>query len=201
MTARIPLFFGTLALLAGCADVDDHDHDHDHEVITTITLTFTAQGSGDVVEASWADPENDGSPVIDDIVLLDSEDYDLDLTILNQLEDPAEDVTPEIETEATEHQIFFLGSAVDGPSGTDSSAVVTHAYEDDDGEGNPLGLANSIVTDAVGSGVMRVVLRHMPLEDGNSVKTNSLAADVASGGVEALPGDTDFDIEFDLEVQ
>ncbi|MCP4869091.1 MAG: hypothetical protein GY898_10285, partial [Proteobacteria bacterium] len=79
MTARIPLFFGTLALLAGCADVDDHDHDHDHEVITTITLTFTAQGSGDVVEASWADPENDGSPVIDDIVLLDSEDYDLDL--------------------------------------------------------------------------------------------------------------------------
>jgi hypothetical protein len=200
-TARnLLLSIGAGSLLAGCPGVDDHDHDHDHEVITTVVLTFTAQGSGDVVEARWADPEDDGDPVVDDIELLDSEDYDLDVSVLNELEEPAEDITGEIETEGAEHQLFFFGSAVDGPAGTGSSAVVTHAYADEDSDGLPLGLANIITTDAVGSGVMSVVLRHMPFEDGNSVKTSGLASDVASGGVEALPGDTDFEVDFPLEV-
>ena len=204
MSARFLLFLlSIVALLPGCTDVEGHDHDHDHhdhEVMTTVILTFTAQGSGEVVEASWADPEDDGSPVIDAIALLDSEDYDLTLSILNELEDPAEDVTPEILEEAAEHQVFFIGSAVAGPSGDGSSAVVTHAYDDSDADGNPLGLANTITTDMVGSGVMTVVLRHMPYEDGNAVKTSTLAADVAAGGVEALPGASDFEVDFDLEV-
>ena len=125
MNPRFLLFLlSIVALLPGCSDVEDHDHDHhDHEVMTTVILTFTAQGSGEVVEARWADPEDDGSPVIDDIALLDSEDYDLTLSILNELEDPAEDLTPEILEEAAEHQVFFVGSAVAGPSGGGSSAA------------------------------------------------------------------------------
>ncbi|MBJ94849.1 MAG: hypothetical protein CMP23_10315 [Rickettsiales bacterium] len=194
----------TLAMLSGCSDVDDHDHhdhhDHEHEVMTTVILTFTAQGSGEIIEARWADPEADGSPVIDSIALLDSENYDLAISILNELEDPAEEVTPEIAEEELEHQLFFVGSAVSGPAGTGSSAVVTHAYDDTDSEGNPIGLANTITTDATGSGVMTVVLRHMPYQDGNSVKTGSLAADVAANGIDALPGASDFEVDFDLEV-
>lgn len=191
----------TLTLLAGCAGVgDDHDHDHDHEVITTVVLTFTAQDSGDVVEATWADPEDDGDPVVDSIELLDSEDYDLDVSFLNELEEPAEDLTAEVSAEGTEHQLFFIGSAVAGPAGSGANAVVTHAYDDVDEEGNPVGLASTITTDATGSGVMRVVLRHLPFEDGSSIKTSTLAADVAADGIDSLPGDSDVDVDFDLEV-
>ncbi len=203
MTPRFLLLsVAALALLAGCSDVEDHDHDHDHdhEVITTVTLTFTAQASGDEVVATWADPEDDGSPVIDDIQLLDSEDYDLVVSFSNELEDPEEDITPEIARESEEHQLFFIGSAVTGPAGTGSSAVVTHAYDDADSDGNPVGLSNTITTDAVGSGVMTVVLRHLPFEDGSSIKTGTLADDVAEGGIDALPGASDVEVDFDLEV-
>jgi len=201
MTSRsLFLSLAGMLLLVGCGDVDDHDHDHDHEVITTVTLTFTAQDSGDVVEATWADPEDDGSPVIDSIELLDSEDYDLSVSFLNELEEPAEDLTAEIEGEGEEHQLFFLGSAVSGPAGTGSAAVVTHAYDDVDADGNPVGLENTITTDAAGSGVMTVVLRHLPFEDGSSVKTATLAEDVAAGGLAALPGASDVEVDFDLEV-
>ena len=203
MTSRFLLLSAAgLTLLTGCSDVEnhDHDHDHDHEVITTVALTFTAQSSGDVVEATWSDPEDDGSPVIDGIQLLDSEDYDLVVSFLNELEDPAEDITPEIADESTEHQIFFTGSAVAGPAGTGSSAVVTHAYSDADSNGNPVGLANTITTNAVGGGVMTVVLRHLPFEDGSAIKTGTLANDVAAGGIESLPGASDVEVDFDLEV-
>ena len=205
MPSRFLLLFATgLTLLPGCSAVEnhdhDHDHDHDHEVITTVALTFTAQSSGDVVEATWADPENDGDPVIDHIHLLDSEDYDLVVSFMNELEDPAEDITSEIAEESAEHQVFFVGSAVAGPAGTGSSAVVTHAYADTDSDGNPIGLANTITTDSVGSGVMTVVLRHLPYEDGNSIKTSTLTDDVAAGGIEALPGASDVEVDFDLEV-
>jgi len=189
-----------LPLLAGCPPVDDHDHDHDHEVITTVVLTFTAQGSGDVVEATWADPENDGSPVIDGIELLDTEDYELDVSFLNELEEPAEDITVEISEEDAEHQVFFVGSGVAGPAGDGASAVVTHAYDDMDADGNPVGLANTITTDAPGTGVMTVVLRHLPFEDGNSVKTGTLAEDLAANGLDSLPGESDVEVDFDLEV-
>ena len=67
----------SLLFFAACSDVekDDHDHhDHEHEVMTTIVLTFTSQADGSTSEFRWADPENDGSPVIDDIALLDSDD-------------------------------------------------------------------------------------------------------------------------------
>ena len=112
----IPRIFPLALLFTGaCKDVegDDHDHhDHEHEVITTVELTFTPQTGGDAVVATWADREDDGNPVVDDIVLniLDAEVYDLSVSFWNELEDPAEDVTPEIADEADEHQVFFTSS-------------------------------------------------------------------------------------------
>ncbi|MFT5686330.1 MAG: hypothetical protein ACI8RZ_007286, partial [Myxococcota bacterium] len=95
-----------LLLLSSCSDVEEHDHDHhDQEVITTVTLTLTSQADGSILEYTWADPENDGDPVIDDVILLDAEDYDLSVSFLNALEEPAEDITAEIEDEGDEHQL------------------------------------------------------------------------------------------------
>ena len=141
-----------LLLLTACADVEGHDHDHhhEHEVITTVVLTFTSQADGSSLAFSWADPEDDGDPVIDGIVLQGADDYDLSVSFLNELEEPPEDITEELSDEGDEHQLFFTGSAVQGPAtGTNEEAIIEHAYADEDGNGLPLGLDNAITTLAV----------------------------------------------------
>lgn len=190
---------------AACSDVEekhDHDHEHEHEVMTTITLTFTSQADGSTSEFTWADPESDGDPVIDDITLLDADDYNVDITIFNELEDPAEEITPEIADEEDEHQFFFTGSAVVGPATLDNAeAVVEHAYADLDADGLPIGLSNTITTLATGSGDFTVTLRHMPPEDGNPVKVEGLADTVANDGFESIGGANDFAITFPITVE
>ena len=194
----------TLALMlgTGCNDVNDPDGDNEEEVITTVGLVFTPQGGGDTVNASWADPENDGSPVIDDITLAAGTTYDLAVTFTNELADPAEDITEEVEAEDDEHQVFYLGSAVEGPANVgNAEAVATHAYADNDGEGNPVGLANTVEATTAGSGEFQVVLRHLPPEDGTPIKVAGLARTVSDSGVGTLPGDSDVDVTFDLTVE
>lgn len=178
-------------LLSAC--VDTPPTGDDPEVITTVELTFTPAGGGTDVVASWADPENDGSPVIDSIVLLDTEDYALSVAFLNELEDPAEDITAEIEDEAEHHQIFFTGTALD---------VITVDYADTDSGGLPIGLANDVTTDATGTGELTVTLRHLPDEGGVAVKVAGLAETVAADGdFSGIPGDTDASVTFPVTVE
>lgn len=198
-------------ILIGCGeDVghDGHDHDdhegHDHdpnEVMTTLKLTFTAT-DGTSFTATWADPEDDGSPVIDDITLANGETYTVSFAVLNELEDPAEDVTPEITEEKDEHQIFFTGTAVEGPANTaNTDAVVTHAYADTDNNGLPVGLSNTFVATATGTGVMSVLLRHMPPVNGEAIKVADLAAVMDTGSATDLPGSTDINVDFNVTVE
>lgn len=190
-----------VAALAACGATTP-DEDNEEEVITTVVLTFTPDGGGTAIEASWADPENDGSPVIDEVTLADGTAYALAVSFLNELEDPAEDITAEVAEEDDEHQVFVLGSAVEGPAtGTNEDAVVTHDYDDADADGNPVGLANTVTATAAGSGELRIVLRHLPVEDGTPVKAAGLAEDLAADGLDALPGATDADVSFDLTVE
>ena len=205
------IFFALfLALAPACADHDDHDHHgddhhgHDHhenEVFTTVTLTFTPASGGDAIVASWADPEADGSPVIDPVNLTNGETYSVTVQFFNELEDPAEEMTPEVLDEDDEHQVFFFGSAVSGPSSDSADAVVAQAYDDEDGNGFPLGLSNTFEAVAAGTGTMSVVLRHMPTVNGATVKTATLADDLKSGGVTALPGSTDINVDFEVTVE
>ena len=194
-----------LLTLAACSDVegDGHGHHHhEHEVITSVGLTFVSQDDGSEVTFTWADPEDDGDPVIDDIVLTNGVDYDVAVTFSNDLEDPPEDVTPEIADEADEHQIFFTGSAVDGPAtSANDDAIVEHTYADADAGGLPIGLDNAIATLATGSGELKVTMRHMPPENGEPVKTAGMAEAVASGGFGAIGGANDIAITFDITVQ
>ena len=193
----------SLLLFTSCDDVDhDHDHDHDQEVITTVVLSFTDGSGTDPQTFEWADPENDGSPIVDDIVLTAGNSSSVSIAFLNELEEPAEDLTEEIADEADEHQIFFTGSAVQGPAtGTNAEAIVEHSYADEDSSGLPLGLQNTLATLGTGSGELVLTLRHMPLENGASVKTAGVAEDVANGGFESIGGDNDVQITFAIEVQ
>jgi hypothetical protein len=201
---------GALLLLAAtaCSDVEgegdghDHDHDHNHGLSTSLVLELTPRSGGDVLTFAWSDPENDGDPVIDDVVLADGETYDLGLAVWNELEDPAEDVTVEISDGAEEHQFFFTGDAVRGPAtGDNPDAIVEHAYADTDANGAPIGIDNTLAAIAAGSGALVVTLRHIPPEDGNDVKTDRLAADVAVGGLGSIPGENDIQVEFPVTVE
>jgi hypothetical protein len=195
--------FSLLVFVGACGDVEDpHDHhDHEHELITTVELTFSAAGA-DSFTAIWTDPENDGSPEVDDISLTMGMDYDVTVRFLNELESPAEDISPEILDEADQHQVFFTGTAVQGPAMSDNpDAVVEHAYGDEDSDGLPLGLENDLSTLGTGEGTFVVTLRHMPLESGTAVKNENAASDVASGGFGAIGGDNDVEVTFSLTVE
>jgi hypothetical protein len=200
----------TFALFGCGEDVghDDHDHDdhegHDHdpnEVMTTVKLTFT-DSAGDSFTATWADPEDDGSPVIDDITLTNGVTYTVAFEVLNELAEPTEDVTPEILDEKDEHQVFFTGTAVEGPANTSNAdAVVTHAYADTDNNGLPVGLSNTFVATATGTGVMSVLLRHMPPVNGEAIKVAGLADVMDTGSATDLPGSTDINVDFNVTVE
>lgn len=191
-----------LSFLAACEDVKNPEEVNAEEVITTVALAFTPASGGAAIEAAWADPENDGSPVIDDIVLSDADDYTLAVSFLNEIEDPPEDITEEVDAESDQHQVFFTGTAVESPAtGENASAVISQAYDDSDANGFPVGLTSAIATLGVGSGTLTVTLRHLPPENDTPVKTGTLAEDLAAGGIESLPGETDASVEFSLAVQ
>lgn len=185
-----------LALLVACEAGEDGDNEM--EVITTTTLTFTPTGGGADVVAIATDPDNSGDLMIDDITLSDAEDYTLTLEFFNDLE--GEDITEEVEEEDDEHQVFLTGSVISGPASDVAGAPLSHTYDDMDGDGDPLGLTNTIMTDGTGSGTLNVVLRHLPPEGGTEVKVAGLAELVASGGFGSIGGENDVDIDFNVTV-
>jgi hypothetical protein len=193
----------SLILSGACGDVEkDHDHDHENEVITTVALTFTPAMGGDPLAFEWADPEADGSPVIDEIILSDADDYAVTVSFLNGLESPAEDITEEVRDESDEHQVFFTGSGVSSEAtGENAAAVVQFAYADEDANGSPVGLEADVTTLMPGAGELIVTLRHMPAEGGEPVKTASTAADVAGDGFSSIGGSNDVQVTFPISVE
>ncbi len=178
-------------------DEDGHDH-NEAEVITRVELSFTPDGGGDAIVAAFSDPDGDGgmSGTSDPIVLAANTTYAVAVTFANELEDPAEDLTGEIEEEAEEHQIFFAGDAVGG--------LLTHTYADMEsayggnsvGDDLPVGLSNTIVAADAGTGSLTVQLQHLPEVNGEAVKVAGLADMFPS-----LPGETDASVSFDVTVE
>ena len=192
-----------LAMLGACADVEDLDDPHnDSEVITTVLLTFAPTDGGEELSFAWADPDNTGDPEIDEVLLEDGVAYALSVQFLNELEDPAEDLTEEIEDESDQHQVFFTGSGVEGPAtGDNADAVLSHDYDDEDANGLPVGLENLATALAVGSGELTVTLRHLPPENGEDVKVEGLAEQVATDGFSSIGGDDDALVTFEVTVE
>ena len=191
------LFVG---LIGSCGHSDDGVVD-EGEVITRVELSFTPEAGGTPIVALFDDPDGDGgdAPVVDDIQLAPG-NYTLAVRFENGLETPAEDITVEVSDESTEHQVFFTGSAVDGPATNNAGAPLSHLYDDMDANGLPVGLANSIVA-AAGQGQLIVTLRHLPPIGDRMVKSSELTGDVAMSGFSAIGGSTDVTVEFTVTVQ
>lgn len=214
-TARTLTAMAVVATATACSDVKDVDgtgddgHDHNHGVATTLVLNFTPEGGGDTLSFTFQDPDSVSDAELDDIVLPDAGEgaeheaaaYTLDIEVWNELEDPAEDLTPELAELGQEHQLFFTGSAVDGPATTNDGAILAHDYADSDADGLPIGLSNTITTQDFGTGELTVTLRHLPNENREPTKLEGLADDVASGGFGSIGGDNDIQVTFDVDVE
>lgn len=187
-----------LVLVAACGDPGGDGNEG--EVITTVTLAFTPAGGDTPITAVFDDPDGDGGdPPTIEPVNLTAAPYTLAVRFENRLEDPPEEITDEVRDEADEHQLFFTGSAVDGPAATNPAAPLVHAYADSDGAGLPVGLENTI-TARTGTGTLTVTLKHLPPLDGNALKTSTLAGMVKSAGINSIGGDTDVSVSFSVTV-
>ena len=197
-TTILPLLALTLA---ACSDVekdaDDGDgHDHDHEAISKVILDITSQDDGSEQTINFSDPQTGNGGVDADIELVNGTTYDMSMTVLNDLEDPIEDITLEIIDEQNDHQVFFTGSAID-------DGLVTFTYVDFDENDLPLGLESTLTGAAAGSGTLTLTLQHMAEQDGNPVKRDGMADDVAAEGLAGISGEgaPDFTIDFPVTVQ
>ena len=175
--------------------IEISEGEEEEEVINRIVLNFMPTGGGDVVSAAWFDEDGEGvgNPTIDEIGLAANTEYTMSLTLENTLGADVEDVTEEISEEADEH-MFFFGFTADffsnpmGDGNIDSRQDPLE-YNDQDSNGNPIGLSTTWTTGEAtsSSGEFRVVLKHQP-----GLKTATSDATV---------GGTDVDITYSLSIQ
>tara|TARA_B110000211_G_scaffold70322_1_gene81350 strand:- start:187 stop:816 length:630 start_codon:yes stop_codon:yes gene_type:complete len=180
------------ALLAiamiGCSDDDAAPLPiNEEEVITTVILTLTPE-SGDQVVLTTIDLDGDGPDEPETTVsgsFLENTEYQGAVRFLNETETPAEEITDEVLQQADHHQVFY---EIQG--GLDIGIM----YNDDqqDTQGNPIGLQITLTTGAASSGSLTVTLRHEP---------NKSAEGVSDGDITNAGGETDITTTFNVSIQ
>jgi hypothetical protein len=189
------LLLTTSVLFFSSCESNDPEDENEGELITDVTLKFTevdvAGGAvGTPFEVVASDPaglELGNNPTIGTITLGIGKTYLLELELFNRIEN--EDITEEIEEEADEHQFFFLGSAFVG------SPVLTYVYDDEDEDGNPIGLRGFVTvasSPASNNAQFRLVLRHDLNKNFAGANNPNFENFVQAGG------ETDLDITFPL---
>jgi hypothetical protein len=188
------LLIAILAFAFACSS-DDPEIESEEEVITDVTLSFTeVDEEGNSLNLSFVTTASDSeglelgsNPTIGTITLEAGKRYLLEIELYNSIED--EDITEEILEEDDEHQFYFLGSAFVG------TPVLTYVYDDEDGDGNPIGLRGFVTvanSPAVNNAQFRLVLRH-DLNKGFPGANNPNFENFVNAG-----GETDLDIIFPL---
>jgi hypothetical protein len=184
ITKLLVILFISALTFTACDNDNDHDddnHDHEEELITTVNYILTPDGGGTLVTLNYTDLDGeggaDGTYTISGPLLANTTYFGA-IELLNETENPAEDITEEIEEDADEHE-FFYTTDITGLSITKT---------DKDANDNFVGLETDVVTGASGSGVITIVLKHEP------TKPNDGTADGAGGS-------TDVEVTFDVSVQ
>ena len=180
------LFISALVFTACSNDDDNPEPVNEEEVITTLTATLTPVGVGPSIILQTRDLDGDGpnDPVVSESgALAANTTYNGTLELLNETESPAESINVEIEEEDDEHQFFFQVT----------NSLATFAYEDFDGDSNPVGLEFTVTTGAAtGTGTLTITLRHEP---------NKNAAGVSEGDITNAGGETDIQAVFNITVE
>lgn len=172
-----------LSLLTVSCKKDDPEIPNEEELITTLIYTLISHDMSDTVEMRFQDLDGEGGnpPIIMGGTLMANTMYHGDLQLLNEIE--GEDITEEVEMEAEEHQFFFQVM-----NGLD--AAIT--YDDMDMDGNPIGLKSNLNANSVSTGELTIILKHEP--DKN-------ATGVSDGDITNAGGETDIEVNFDVDIQ
>ncbi|WP_339610592.1 type 1 periplasmic binding fold superfamily protein [uncultured Planktosalinus sp.] len=179
----LSIFFTATLFLMSCSSDDGNEPINEEEVITTVRIALT--GGSTPINLEWKQLDESTAPAITVTGDLDpNTTYTSVITVLNELEDPADNITLEIIEEDEEHQFFYQVS-----SGLNISNLT---YLDFDGNGNPVGVNFSFDTGDTSSGNFTVTLRHEP---------NKNADGVSEGNIANAGGETDIEITFPLEIQ
>ena len=181
----LSLIFASIVVLGltSCSNDDDNNVEpvNEEEVITTLIVTLASPGNPTITMTS-NDPDGDGPqpPVVTvDGDLIAGVSYAGTVRVENRLEDPAENITEEVEAESEEHQFFFNAAA---------GLQLTTAYGNSDGNGNPLGTLIEATAGAASTGSWTVTLRHEPQKPNDGT--------LADAG-----GETDIQVIFPVTIQ
>lgn len=165
-----------------CDDTEDPIVPNEEELITTVNFNLVAEGTTDTITFTWTDMDGDGTgqPVISVEDLAPNTTYNAQVTFLNETETPAENITEEVAEEGDEHQIFY-----------NADGLATVSYQDEDENGNPIGLMVQLITGEVGSGNLTITLLHEP---------DKTASGVSEGIIDNAGGETDVLVVFPLVI-
>lgn len=172
--------FAALSVLSAfffaACNVSDPEEHNEEELITTVLIVYTDTATGLSDTAAFRDADGPGGAAPTDhdtLVLRPDRTYRASLLLLDESHDgETGDITAEVREEGDDHQVFYVVS----------DAALTVAYDDEDGNGLPLGLETLQTTGAASTGDLTVILKHQP-----GIKN-------ASSTVET--GDTDVEITF-----
>ncbi|MBD3582237.1 YajG family lipoprotein [Flavobacterium selenitireducens] len=180
---------GMIAMLLASCSSDDNNNGgpvNEEEVITTVTVQLTPQAGGTSVTLTSRDLDGDGptAPVITvSDNLTTNTVYNGTVTLLNEIANPIENITPEVIEEALDHQFFFSGS----------NGIGTAAYSAPfDSNNNPIGVNFTFTTTNAANGNLTVILRHEP---------NKTAQGVSNGDIANAGGETDVQVTFPVVVE
>jgi hypothetical protein len=179
---RSLLLLVAIFLFSQC-NTEDPEPENEEELITTLEMTFSPVGGGDDVVFSVFDEDGDGptEPVYTNGTLAADTDYNVSIEVRN--DEGGENITTEIEEEDEEHQFFFQKS---------NGLNIEFAYNDADGNGDPIGLSTVFTTKEASSGSLVVILRHEP---------NKSAEGAQNGDPSNAGGETDIQATFDVVIE
>lgn len=144
-----------LLLNLSCSNDDNNPIAVDEEeVITTINVSLSATGAS-TINLQSQDLDGDG-PDAPELTISGSLNanttYMGTIGLLNETITPADNIAAEVAEEDDEHQFFFA------PTG----AITGVEYDDQDENGNPVGLSFTLTTGDAGNGTLQITLRHEP---------------------------------------
>ncbi len=157
---------------------------NEEELITT--LIYTLSSTSDTVVCKFKDVDGDGGNAPLNTVsktLTPNILYKGALVLLDESGTTPENINTEIEEEAEAHQFFFQN---------ENALNITTTYDDIDGNQKPIGLKTNVQTGNASTGKLKITLRHAP---------NKNASNVAQGDLTNAGGETDIEVEFNLNIQ
>jgi hypothetical protein len=157
---------------------------NEEELITTLKWQLVSLDAMDTLNFIFRDLDGDGGadPTLVTPDLKANTSYTAELQLLNELENPFEDITIEVLEEAEQHQFFFESTVAD----------LSVSYADLDINSKPIGILSTVQTADTASGVTIITLRHLP---------DKFAAGVSDGSLANAGGETDISVSFTMNVK